>query len=201
MPCNENPLGAEPDERNSEGLTPVHIALKVGNVNIVTYFFEAYPPKDPDHQAMYEAPEGQSLLAFALQSHSSRTADLVLSNGLASAEDIRLAWGWATSDAFGDVTSMKELDNILALLRCYGGATSCPTSRSTCSDTESAGGSDRSGSEGKGRPHRGQREPEIGGDSPDRAGKANRRERGGYERGGNRGRGGGGSRGRGRGLR
>lgn len=105
-----------------------------------------YPPKDTDHAAIYSPPEGQNILAYVLQSLSPQLVDLVLSNHLASTQDIKEAWEWAVSEGFmtdirKDGTSVIENGNfqdMLALLMRYGGFTFPSTADSASADAESA---------------------------------------------------------------
>jgi hypothetical protein len=105
-----------------------------------------YPPKDTDHAAIYSPPEGQNILAYVLQSLSPQLVDLVLSNHLASTQDIKEAWEWAVSEGFmtdirKDGTSVIENGNfqdVLALLMRYGGFTFPSTTDSASADAESA---------------------------------------------------------------
>ncbi|KAK2466791.1 hypothetical protein APHAL10511_001049 [Amanita phalloides] len=135
---------AEPDERNSDGFTPVHLALQAGNLSIIFYFFKMYPPKDPDHASIYRPPDGQMLLTYALRLLSPPLADLVLANELASAQDIKQAWDWANSLGFmtdinKDGSSAEEsgkLKDILTLFVRYGGFSSPPETESARSGTE-----------------------------------------------------------------
>ncbi|KAF8350567.1 hypothetical protein F5887DRAFT_1126209 [Amanita rubescens] len=138
--------GAEPEERDSNGFTPVHLAVREGNLSIVTYFFETYPPKDTDHTIIYNPSEGQNILAYALRSLSPQMVDLILSNHLASTQDIQEAWDWAISEGFmadinKDRTCTKEngnLKDILALLLQYGDITFPSVTESVNNDPEYA---------------------------------------------------------------
>jgi hypothetical protein len=112
----------------------------------VTYFFETYPPRDTDHTIIYSPSEGQNILAYALRSLSPQMVDLILSNHLASTQDIQEAWDWAISEGFmadinKDRTSTKENDNlkdILALLLQYGDITFPSVTESVNNDAEYA---------------------------------------------------------------
>ena len=105
-----------------------------------------YPPKDTDHAAIYTPPEGQNMLAYVLQSLSPQLVDLILSNHLASTQDIKEAWDWAVSEGFmtdirKDGTSVIEngnLQDVLALLMRYGGFTFPSAADSASADAESA---------------------------------------------------------------
>lgn len=112
----------------------------------MTYFFETYPPEDTDHAIIYNPPEGQNILAYALQSLSPQMVDLILSNHLARTQDIQEAWDWAISEGLSmtdinkDRTSTKENDNlkdIQALLLQYGDFTFPSVAESENNDVES----------------------------------------------------------------
>jgi hypothetical protein len=58
-------LGADPEERNNQGMTAFHLAMKLGQIPIVDYFLDAYPPQYLDCSAIYQC---DNLLSLALQS-------------------------------------------------------------------------------------------------------------------------------------
>ncbi|KIL69893.1 hypothetical protein M378DRAFT_195788 [Amanita muscaria Koide BX008] len=106
---------AEPDERNSDGLTPVHLAIASGNLQIIKFFFETYSPKDADHQSIYQPPERQNLLTLASESLDPRVVDMIFSNVPWSAEEIKIAWDWVCNK------DSEKVEDILAVFRRYGG--------------------------------------------------------------------------------
>lgn len=111
----------------------------------MTYFFETYPPKDTDHATIYSPPEGQNILAYALRSLSPQLVDSILSNHLASTDDIKEAWEWAISEGFmtdieKDRTSVIEnsFQDVLALLMRHGSFTFPSTTDPAVDEAESA---------------------------------------------------------------
>ncbi|KAL4251744.1 hypothetical protein ABKN59_004501 [Abortiporus biennis] len=121
--------GAESEERNSKGFTAFHIALQRGDIPIIKYFFESYPPQDEDNEKLYEAPPSKSLLDLALDSTTPEAIWLILDNKLASKEDMEAAWKFVVSNA-GRKTPPKGLtekqgedrvEEITNLLSTFGG--------------------------------------------------------------------------------
>ncbi|CAK5277342.1 unnamed protein product, partial [Mycena citricolor] len=58
--------GADPEERDSQGMAAFHVALQSGHKNIVDYFFETYDRKDDDSNAIYHMADPESLLSLAV---------------------------------------------------------------------------------------------------------------------------------------
>lgn len=131
--------GAEPDERNSQGLTAFHLAVQLGHSAIIKKpFFENYPPKEDEHSTIYSLPPPTSILTLALGSGDPETVWLVLENGLASSQDIDIAWTSVSSAGCGaearKITSSSgkkvddwKLDEIRQLMMTFGGFTPPPT--------------------------------------------------------------------------
>lgn len=84
--------GADPEERNSAGLTAFHVALAHGHASIIKQFFESYPPDEEDSTAIYDAPAPKTLLSISLESHEPQVVFMILDKGLASTADIGNAW-------------------------------------------------------------------------------------------------------------
>jgi hypothetical protein len=131
-------LGADVEERDSQGLTALHIALQRGHLNILQHFFGSYPPKEPEHKAIYKLPPSKSLLSLALESCDPEIVWRVLDNGLASTQDIGTAWSWVTSNEGKAAMTEKlgknltpadeeKLSDIRTLLMRAGGFTPPPT--------------------------------------------------------------------------
>ena len=115
-------LGADPEEKNSQGLTAFHVALKQGHIPIVQLFLETYPPKDSDSKLIYDCSEYSSLVSLALESHEPEIVWIVLDRKLATLEEIRRALTWATSEK-GLMSSVEDRDkaeDIIKLLKKYG---------------------------------------------------------------------------------
>ncbi|KAI0320718.1 hypothetical protein OF83DRAFT_1047475, partial [Amylostereum chailletii] len=87
-----NAHNAEPDERNSEGLTAFHVALRNGHTSIVKHFFEEYPTKDADHKGIYKPPGNQTLLDMAISSGEPEVVWSVLDKKIVSKSEILEAW-------------------------------------------------------------------------------------------------------------
>ncbi|KAI9570462.1 hypothetical protein HD554DRAFT_2018480 [Boletus coccyginus] len=124
---------ADPEERNSYGLSAFHIALQHGHVQILKYFFESYDPKQEDHNAIYDISPPESLLSIALDSAEPEVVWMILDRGLATSRDIGNAWTEVTSQG-GRQTLLEKVDNdsmkcteIQNLLMSYGGFTPPPT--------------------------------------------------------------------------
>ncbi|KAJ7905725.1 hypothetical protein B0H14DRAFT_2661321 [Mycena olivaceomarginata] len=133
---------ADPEERNSRGLTAFHVALQSGHIPVVAYFLDEHPPKDSD--GVYEPPEGKTLLSLALESHEPELVWKILDNGLATEQDINLSWTWITStkgrSAMKSSTggrkgnlahSDEKFEDIMKLLMRFGGFTPPPTPSSS----------------------------------------------------------------------
>ena len=127
------PLGADPEERNSFGLSTCHVALHHGHVQILAFFLESYDPKQEDHNAIYDLPPPASLLSIALDSAEPEVVWMILDRGLATTQDIGKAWTKITS-LEGKQTLLKKMGadgmkytEIQNLLMSYGGFTPPPT--------------------------------------------------------------------------
>lgn len=140
-----NPLGADPEERNSEGLTAFHVALKNGHMSIVKYFLENYSSKDSEsRRSIYflQSSASTSTLQYALESCIPEAVWLVLENKLCTESECKAAWKWIHSDESASrvlssrmsktgvstdgKTQKKEdvLEEMRNLLSSYGGSTS-----------------------------------------------------------------------------
>ncbi|KAK0196763.1 DnaJ-domain-containing protein [Armillaria mellea] len=125
---------ANPEERNDEGLTAFHIALRNGHQKIVSYFFNAFPPKNGSSKPIYTLPESANLLALALDSRDPEVVWMILDKSLASSEDISKAWSWVTSpegynimlkpnsvnEALSDNARLERYNEIIRLLMRFG---------------------------------------------------------------------------------
>ncbi|KAJ3507934.1 hypothetical protein NLJ89_g6030 [Agrocybe chaxingu] len=89
---------ADPEERNSQGLTAFHLAVKRGHIAVIKYFLEAYPPDESDSKAIYDCSECPNMLSLALDSQEPEVVWAVLENKMATPEEVSNAWTWATSD-------------------------------------------------------------------------------------------------------
>ncbi|KAG1772803.1 DnaJ-domain-containing protein [Suillus occidentalis] len=125
---------ADPEERNSAGLSAFHSALQHGCIPIINYFFQSYDPKqDDDHGAIYSLSPPMSLLSLALESGQPEVVWVILEKGLASTQDIGNAWTQVTSGQTNqplfkklprDSVKFSEIQN---LLMTFGGFTPPPT--------------------------------------------------------------------------
>ncbi|KAF8843561.1 hypothetical protein BDN67DRAFT_135529 [Paxillus ammoniavirescens] len=131
---------ADPEERNSVGLSACHIALQKGHVPILKHFFESYDPKEEDYSAIYSLSPSTSLLSVALESAEPEVVWMILENGLANTQDIGNAWTDVTSLEGKQALLRKMGDNgvkyteIQNLLMSYGGFTPPPTPKATSKD-------------------------------------------------------------------
>ncbi|KAF4615025.1 hypothetical protein D9613_002692 [Agrocybe pediades] len=138
--------GADPEERNSQGLTALHIALRQGNLTIVEHFIETYPPNDRDYKAVYECPSSDSLLSFALESREPELVWMILDKKLASPSDMNQAWTWATSEegsaalngSSPTAAQLEKSQDILKLLMRYGGFSPKGPTKVPASNTKQA---------------------------------------------------------------
>lgn len=167
------PLGADPEERNSFGLSAFHVALHHGHVQILKHFFESYDPNEEDHNAVYDLSPPKSLLSIALDSAEPEVVWMILDRGLATAQDIGNAWTEVTS-LEGKQTLLKKMGNesmkyteIQNLLMSYGSFTPPPTpkvptqgSSSSTNKTQPLGGS-RGPEEGIHRTGRASHRPKL----------------------------------------
>ena len=126
-------LGADPEERNSFGLSAFHVAVQHGHVQILKYFFGSYDPQQEDHNAIYVLSPLKSLLSIALASVEPEAVWMILDRGLATTQDIGNAWTEVTSIE-GKQALLERIENdgakyteIQNLLMCYGGFTPPPT--------------------------------------------------------------------------
>ncbi|KIM87213.1 hypothetical protein PILCRDRAFT_86249 [Piloderma croceum F 1598] len=128
---------AEPDERNSQGLTAFHVAVQLGHIEIMNRpFFENYPPKESEHSAIYSTPKSTSVLLLALDSREPEVVWMILDQGIAKLQDISNAWTLVSAGNWkatmlkkkvdGDIDGEK-LDEIRQLLMTFGGFTPPPT--------------------------------------------------------------------------
>ncbi|THH26471.1 hypothetical protein EUX98_g7720 [Antrodiella citrinella] len=139
---------ADPEERNKEGLTPFHLALQLGKMPIVKYFFDNHPPSD-DYAGIYERPPSKSVINVALESREPEAVWAVLDKGLASKEDMEKAWSYVTSNtckqsfvkALGAQKGPARLDEITNLLVTYGGFSRNKEPRETSHKTNGQSGS------------------------------------------------------------
>jgi len=121
--------GADPEERNGEGLTALHVALRHGHVTILKHFLENYPPKEQDSTPIYDLQgSNNTLLSLALESNEPEIVWMILDNGLSNAQDIANMWAFVSSSEHMQATkpSAKERENaedIRNLLMRYGGFT------------------------------------------------------------------------------
>jgi hypothetical protein len=131
-------LGAEPDERNSQGMTAFHLAVQLGHIDIIRNpFFENYPPKESEHSAIYCAPKATSVLLLAIDSCEPEVVWMILNNGIASSQDTSNAWSRVSSGNWkelmrkslpgGRKVDDQNLDEIRQLLMTFGGFTPPPT--------------------------------------------------------------------------
>lgn len=131
-------LDANSEEaRNSDGLTPFHVALQLGHIDIVKYFFEAHDPKDEDFVDVYSTPKSTTLLSLAVLSHEPEVVWMVLDRSLASTEDINASWSWITSAKGRSVMAkranhknkvqLERFDDIVMLIQRYGDFTPPPS--------------------------------------------------------------------------
>ncbi|EIW85100.1 DnaJ-domain-containing protein [Coniophora puteana RWD-64-598 SS2] len=122
---------ADPEERNSQGFTAFHIALQLGHVVVLKYFYETYDPKLEESTAVYDAPPSRPLLHLALDSAEPEVVWMVLDKGLAPSQDIRDAWALLSSNVkeanslscaalHKDSRLREEMRNLLA---SFGGFT------------------------------------------------------------------------------
>jgi hypothetical protein len=131
--------GAEPEERDSQGLTAFHLAVQLGHIEIIkTPFFENYPPKESEHAKIYSTSKSTPLLLLALDSHEPEVVWMILDRGLATSQDISNAWtlvsagNWKATvrkkvASSGRKVDDEKLDEIRHLLMTFGGFTPPPT--------------------------------------------------------------------------
>ncbi|TDL21575.1 hypothetical protein BD410DRAFT_789696 [Rickenella mellea] len=89
---------AEPEERDSNGLTAFHVALRRGFIPIVRYFMQNYPPKEAEFRAIYKhINNNTNNLRLALDSREPELVWTVLENKLANQARLEEAWKWVCS--------------------------------------------------------------------------------------------------------
>ena len=108
------------EERNAAGLTPFHVALQQGQVSILRFFLSSYTPAD--NETVYDRPPTKSLLSIALESRHPEVVWVILSNKLASKEDMASAWTCITGEGYKTQSQVNErVDEITDLLMTFGG--------------------------------------------------------------------------------
>jgi hypothetical protein len=146
------PSDADPDERNDEGLSAFHIALRHGHLSILKHFFETYPPSEQDSKPIYILSGSISLLSLALDSNEPEIVWLILDKGLANTEDIGKIWA-RVSPSEGEVTTERsgkdreKLDEIRNVLMTFGGFTPPNTPRDSPDLGVGQGNSKQAGSD------------------------------------------------------
>ncbi|KAF9475856.1 DnaJ-domain-containing protein [Pholiota conissans] len=119
---------ADPEERNSQHLTAFQLALQMGHVAIANYFFENYPPEISDHKDIYDCASCPNLISLALESHDPELVWLILDRKLATSDETRQAWEWASSEEGRQALegenpsalTIEKAEDIVALLERYG---------------------------------------------------------------------------------
>ncbi|KIM62150.1 hypothetical protein SCLCIDRAFT_1215501 [Scleroderma citrinum Foug A] len=128
-----NAHSADPEERNSVGLSAFHVALQHGYIPILKHFFDAYNPKYEDHNSIYSLSPPDSLLSLALESGEPEVVWMILDSGLADTQDISNAWTRITSTEgrkallVGIGQNAGKFAEIQNLLMRFGGFTPPPT--------------------------------------------------------------------------
>ncbi|VDC06627.1 unnamed protein product [Peniophora sp. CBMAI 1063] len=115
---------ADPEERDSNDLTAVHYALKLGHTETVKRFFEEYAPRESEYRSIYRVPGNANLLSLALESETPETVWLVLENKLANKQEIRDLWNTRplpAKTAKGPKDKGTAAEEISNLLMSYGG--------------------------------------------------------------------------------
>ncbi|KAF8969839.1 hypothetical protein BDZ97DRAFT_1914962 [Flammula alnicola] len=141
---------ADPEERNSQGLTAFQLALKSGQLAIVNHFLETYPPQEHDSKAIYDCTECSNLISLALESREPEHVWLILDKKMATPQEISQAWTWATSDkglqilkdARPSPHDIEKAEDIIKLLARYGGFS--PTTPQEGAESNSGGESPKS---------------------------------------------------------
>lgn len=124
--------GADPEERDSAGLSAFYVALQSGHIPVATYFLEIHPPNE-DTKAIYSAPPPHTPLSLALDSCEPELVWMVLDKGLATTHDINDAWFRVTSGGISlsrpnrSAKDKENADDITKLLMRFGGFTPPPT--------------------------------------------------------------------------
>jgi hypothetical protein len=95
-------IDADVEERDSDGLTAFHIALRIGAVPILQYFVSTYPPSDPFSDAIYDTQSSRSVLQLATESAEPEGVWIVLDKALLGDSnnrqaEIRKAWEWVNT--------------------------------------------------------------------------------------------------------
>ncbi|KAG6833698.1 hypothetical protein H0H87_002895 [Tephrocybe sp. NHM501043] len=132
--------GAELEERDSNGFTAFHVALKYGHLSVVAYFFDEHVPS-ADTTKVYELPPATSLLSLALDSLEPELVWMILDRKLASKQDMSSAWERLSAER-GKLketvpTKAERIQDIEQLLGRYGGFTSRSISRKESRDSHS----------------------------------------------------------------
>lgn len=120
-------LDADIEERTSSDMTAFHLAVQAGNIPIIKYLYETYPPDDEDNLRLYDSPASVSTIQLASRTGDPELAWLVLNKGLADKAEIGQAWNWLNSQEGkskihqeGQRAKYEELYN---LLMSFGGLT------------------------------------------------------------------------------
>jgi len=89
--------GADPEERNCDGLTAFHISLKHSHIPIIKYFFDNYPPSEAETNSIYTLSAPHSLLQLAIDSHEPEVVWMILHGKLSKQQEISDAWTYISS--------------------------------------------------------------------------------------------------------
>jgi hypothetical protein len=144
-------LGADAEERNMEGLTAFHIALKHGHTSALKHFFDTYPPKEPEFKSIYKLNGSNTLLGLALESYEPEVVWMILDQGLANTQDIAKVWSRVAPSSEKAPTSNKStkrrenMEEIRNLLMTFGGFTPPNTPKVSQDNLKSSSEQHRSG--------------------------------------------------------
>lgn len=125
-------VGAEPEDRDSAGLSAFHVALQNGHIPVAAYFLETHPPNE-DTKAIYSTASSQTLLSLTLDSYEPELVWMILDKGLATTHDINDAWvrvtsgGASVSRPCRSAKDKEHVGDITKLLMRFGGFTPPPT--------------------------------------------------------------------------
>ncbi|KAG8948241.1 hypothetical protein FRC04_009879 [Tulasnella sp. 424] len=115
---------AEPDERDSLGQTPFNRAVHLGDMPIIHYFLDEFPPDSEDSEPVLAAPQGDTTLRLAVASTNPTVVTIILNAGLINLSDAAATWAWIDEQE-GQVTKKLggKYDKVRDILRKIEGWT------------------------------------------------------------------------------
>lgn len=115
---------AEPEERDSWGQTPFNRAVHLGDMQIVHYFLDTFPPDSEDSEPVLAAPEGDTILRLAVASTNPAVVTAVFKAGLVDLSNVAATWAWIDEQEGSGIKKQGgKYDKVRDVLRMVDGWT------------------------------------------------------------------------------